>query len=261
MVEYRQVARCELHASGRDLSAPCVVPVLANSGSHHVENAANSNPFSGLDEGIPNLEPLSKAYDYLIREGFKEEAKALEVRITNRSWNGARLLESGCLVPSQAGCERCGADLDFVHSDYVCPANRSIDHWSIREMQSHATQADEQPHYICLWHRGINPASNISESPGWIDEEMCKPEVFGQFEESLQVNRSAGTDGAGYESNTFWARRVTSGVAVVTPHDNTQVAFLNSRVQGRQAGPRAELWAVLHAMNWMAADTVYTLLH
>jgi hypothetical protein len=223
------------------------------------KEAADDGTNSGYAEGKPILTAVDKAYKYLNSKGMHEEAKALQTVILNKSWTAGRRHQEGLTKEEEgedASCTRCGAAYeDEVHRRWECKDNDNINHWAMKETKYMKGLARQERHHGCYWLKGIIPRGKVSYNEDrWNDYTNCTAKVTGNFEEILNKQVKAGTDGAEASDKTKAAMSVTAA-AVVIDDDGETIASLEMQVPGRQTIPRAETWAVICLADKMEKDS------
>ena len=182
------------------------------------KNASTAHNGSGLELGLPNFDPASKAHAKLIKNGDYNKARALELIVNNKVWSNQRLMDAGIInTDEQLLCGRCGleAETDY-HRYYACEANHLIDHEDVSKTNFLAKEAKRRPHLACLWFRAIMPGNITSLPVGWApidDGDYYDP----KFKEWLNATGKVGTDGTGGIDNDPRTRRTFSGAAVLNP--------------------------------------------
>ena len=204
--------------------------------------------------------PASKAHKELLTKGRLTEAKALEQIIVNKSWTGERLQHSNITNDAAAlQCARCGHPAETRHHRYyTCCANDMIDDTIIHKTRHFAEEAEQNPQHEVLWYRAILPRPLFGKSAGWTPQADCGPTETGDFEETLDRARTAGSDGSADKSTDSSTRRVGVGAAVFD-ENNKRAVFMFSRVPGSQTVPRAEIWALLLILKNEASKGLYSL--
>ena len=132
------------------------------------EHAAEAYCGGGLQLGRPHFGPAGKAHADLIKSGEFEAARALECIVCNKSWPGARLLQTEIIEASQAICSRCdkGCTETPFHRYYECEANASIDSRLVSRTMDLRQRAATMPEWECLWFRGILQATQSDKRLG-----------------------------------------------------------------------------------------------
>ena len=59
------------------------------------KHASEAHNGSGLELGIPNLDPASKAHAKLIKNGDYKKARAVVLVVNNKVWSNQRLMKAG----------------------------------------------------------------------------------------------------------------------------------------------------------------------
>jgi len=160
-------------------------------------NASKAYNGGGLECGLPNFEPASKAHAKFIKDGEYKKAKAMELIVNNKVWSKQRLLEAGIINEEEATCERCGLHVETdLHKYFQCSANNSIQHKDVTSTQDLAKEASKQTHMACMWYRAIMPGNMATTPVGWapLDD---GDHYDTNFEEWLNATGEAGTDGTG----------------------------------------------------------------
>ena len=67
--------------------------------------ASSAHNGSGLELGMPNYEPASRARSKFVKEGNYKKAKAVELIVNNKVWTKQRLLEAGIITEDLALCD------------------------------------------------------------------------------------------------------------------------------------------------------------
>jgi hypothetical protein len=122
----------------------------------------------GLECGLPNFEPASKAHAKFVKAGEYKKAKAVELAVNNKVWTKQRLLDAGMIEESEAMCDRCGLHVETdYHRYYACSANDLIEHEDVSRTNYIAKDAGRMPHLACKWFRAIMPGNITSLPVGW----------------------------------------------------------------------------------------------
>lgn len=123
----------------------------------------------GLECGLPNFEPASKAHASFVKAGGYKKAKAVELTANNKVWSKQRLLDAGIIEESEAMCDRCGGlhvETDY-HRYYACIANGLIEHEDVIKTNYMAKDAGRMPHLACKWYRAIMPGKATPPPCRW----------------------------------------------------------------------------------------------
>ena len=221
-------------------------------------NASSAHNGLGLECGMPNFEPASRAHASFVKSGEYKKAKAIELLVSNKIWTKQRLLEAGIISEDEAMCGRCGLHVETDrHKFYECPANNLIGHRDVASTNHFAKEAAGQPHRACMWYRAIM-AGNIATLPvGWAptDDEDSQDS---RFEEWLNATGKVGTDGTGGKDRDPRTRRAYAGAAVISPCGK-KVAYMHSKVSGRQTVPRSELTALIRTLRCVKTTRAWTI--
>ena len=108
--------------------------------------ASQAHNGQGLECGLPNFEPASRAHAKFVKAGDYKKAKAVELATNNKVWTKQRLLDAGIIEEAEAMCDRCGLHLETDHHRYyACCANDDIDHDDVRKTNYLAKDAARMP--------------------------------------------------------------------------------------------------------------------
>ena len=218
----------------------------------------------GLQDGPPDLTPTKQVHQSLQKRGHIDEARALKAVVLNKSWCGdciAEALKQNGATPNHvtheaATCKRCNTNSIETpfHKDYTCPDNNSIDDPIIGKTNFLVAQCKtDSMSNPCKWFRALLPTGLLTQINTWIDEDMCKPSMSSDFIDGIQRTAKLATDGAGGNHGAPRFARVASAAAYMRP-DGT-FAVIEALTPGRQAVPRAELYAIILVLQTMVKST------
>ena len=132
------------------------------------DNASSAHNGQGLEFGLPNFEPASRAHAKFVKEGDYKKAKAVELVVNTKVWTKQRLLGAGIITTDEAMCDRCGLHVETDrHRYYACSANDHIHHEDVTNTDYIAKDARRRPHLACMWYRAIMPGNIATIPVGW----------------------------------------------------------------------------------------------
>ena len=150
---------------------------------------------SGLETGIPSLEPAKSTIRSFRKKGFASEAKALETVMVGS-------YRFDCKEGVVGRCKRCTkvVRLGRKHDFYHCADNDLIDEPAFikasKRIKRHVEKFDE---HQCLWMRGMVPRELLKDFEG--------PEIHeARIWESTNFGETINRSGIGYaKGRTVWS--------------------------------------------------------
>ena len=203
---------------------------------------------------------------YLQSQTFKSTDEyaskcALEAIISGSTWSNARIHEideNHCEF-----CPRCGVIDSDLHTFWLCPANRNIDHTAITSTDKLTRIAcDESVDFPCLWLRGICPKKLTSIPEAYLptSEYIIKYIAYDSpIAAAIVVSGTYYGDASGGRFSSY-GPLIRCGIGLVKiGYDNCNNIYREWGVQLNLPGvvqtvPRAELYALQYLLNEAAEN-------